>query len=160
MREILGVCPTEVKTCPSKTCPSLAAQWLTLHAPGAREAGLIPGQGTKIPHARHGQKLLNRTTTKKTQNLVHECSEQLYSQWPKSENNPNVHRQGMREQNVYVYTHSRMLFGRKEEWSLINATVRIHIEDSILRESRHRRPRFIIPSTWNVQNRQIHGDRK
>ena len=66
MREILGVCPTEVKTCPSKTCPSLAAQWLTLHAPGAGDAGLIPVQGTKIPHAaRHGQKLLNRTTKKK-----------------------------------------------------------------------------------------------
>ena len=30
---------------------SLVVQWLRLHAPTAGGAGLIPGQGTKIPHA-------------------------------------------------------------------------------------------------------------
>ena len=30
---------------------SLVVQWLRLHAPNAEGMGLIPGQGTKIPHA-------------------------------------------------------------------------------------------------------------
>ena len=30
---------------------SLVVQWLRFHASNARGAGLIPGQGTKIPHA-------------------------------------------------------------------------------------------------------------
>ena len=30
---------------------SLAVQWLVLHASTAGGTGLIPGQGTKIPHA-------------------------------------------------------------------------------------------------------------
>ena len=37
---------------------SLTVQWLRLHhAPSAEDMGLIPGQGTKIPHAAwHSQK--------------------------------------------------------------------------------------------------------
>ena len=36
---------------------SLVVQWLRLHIPTAKGAGLIPGLGTKIPHAvRHGTK--------------------------------------------------------------------------------------------------------
>ena len=31
---------------------SLVVQWLRLHAPNAEGMGLIPGQGTKIPHAK------------------------------------------------------------------------------------------------------------
>ena len=31
--------------------PSLAVQWLGLRASTAGGTGLIPGQGTKIPHA-------------------------------------------------------------------------------------------------------------
>ena len=35
----------------------MAVQWLGLHASTAGGTGLIPGQGTKIPHALwHGQK--------------------------------------------------------------------------------------------------------
>ena len=35
----------------------LAVQWLRLHASNAGILGLIPGQGTKIPHAtQHSQK--------------------------------------------------------------------------------------------------------
>ena len=30
---------------------SLAVQWLRLHTPLTGDTGLIPGQGTKIPHA-------------------------------------------------------------------------------------------------------------
>jgi len=30
---------------------SLVIQWLRLHAPNAGDQGLIPGKGTKIPHA-------------------------------------------------------------------------------------------------------------
>ena len=33
---------------------SLAAQWLRLRASNARGTGLIPGQGTKIPHTTRG----------------------------------------------------------------------------------------------------------
>ena len=37
---------------------SLSIQWLRLHTSIAGQEGLIPGQGTKIPHtAVHGQKL-------------------------------------------------------------------------------------------------------
>ena len=37
---------------------SLAVQWLRLHASAAGDRGLIPDQGTKIPHAVwHGQKI-------------------------------------------------------------------------------------------------------
>ena len=32
---------------------SLAVQWLRLYAPSAGSMGLIPGWGTKIPHAAH-----------------------------------------------------------------------------------------------------------
>ena len=40
-----------------KIWTSLVVQWLRLHASNARNVGLIPGQGTKIPHAMwHGQK--------------------------------------------------------------------------------------------------------
>ena len=36
---------------------SLAVQWLRLPASNAGDVGLIPGQGTKIPHAeQHSQK--------------------------------------------------------------------------------------------------------
>ena len=36
---------------------SLMVQWLRLQAANAAGMGLIPGQGTKIPHAaRHGEK--------------------------------------------------------------------------------------------------------
>ena len=35
----------------SKKGTSLVAQWLRLCASNARGVGLIPGQGTKIPHA-------------------------------------------------------------------------------------------------------------
>ena len=39
---------------------SLALQWLRLHATYAGGVGLIPGQGTKVPHAALcGQKILN-----------------------------------------------------------------------------------------------------
>ena len=37
---------------------SLVVQWLSLHAARAGIVGLIPGWGTKIPHAmQHGQKI-------------------------------------------------------------------------------------------------------
>ena len=42
----------------TKTRPigtSLVIQWLRLHASKARSACLIPGQGTKIPHAVWGK---------------------------------------------------------------------------------------------------------
>ena len=42
---------------------SLAVQWLILHVPNAGGVGLIPGQGTKIPHV--AQCLENKQTTKK-----------------------------------------------------------------------------------------------
>ena len=34
-----------------ETGTSLAVQWLRLYASNVGSAGLIPGQGTKIPHA-------------------------------------------------------------------------------------------------------------
>ena len=41
----------------SFTETSLAVQWWRPHASDARDAGLIPGQGTKSPHAKqHHQK--------------------------------------------------------------------------------------------------------
>ena len=42
---------------------SLAVQWLILHVPNAGGVGLIPGQGTKIPHV--AQCLENKQTTTK-----------------------------------------------------------------------------------------------
>ena len=40
---------------------SLVVQWLRLGASDARGMGLIPGRGTKIPHALwHGQKYINK----------------------------------------------------------------------------------------------------
>ena len=40
---------------------SLGIQWLRLHAPSAGGTGLIPDQGTKIPHAaQRGQKKRNK----------------------------------------------------------------------------------------------------
>ena len=39
---------------------SLAVQWLQLHTSNAQGIGLIPGQGTKTPHATQcGQKMNN-----------------------------------------------------------------------------------------------------
>ena len=50
------------RTLKSKTClsgTSLEVQWLRLHASTAGGTGLIPGQGTKTPHAtQHGQKII------------------------------------------------------------------------------------------------------
>ena len=40
---------TVLKLVPTGT--SLAIQWLTLCSSSAQSVGLIPGQGTKIPHA-------------------------------------------------------------------------------------------------------------
>ena len=43
---------------------SLAVQWLRRHAPNAGGMGLIPGWGTKIPHAAwHGKKKKSDTFT-------------------------------------------------------------------------------------------------
>ena len=45
---------------------SLAVQWLRLCASNAGDMGLIPGRGTKIPHAtRHGQKKLKKKSVLK-----------------------------------------------------------------------------------------------
>ena len=44
---------------------SLAVQWLRLHASSARGMGLIPGWGTKTPHAMScSQKMKTRKLTK------------------------------------------------------------------------------------------------
>ena len=44
---------------------SLAVQWLRLHTSSAGGAGLIPGQGTRIPHAtRHSQKVRKKERKK------------------------------------------------------------------------------------------------
>ena len=48
---------------------SLAVQWLRLHASTAGDTGSIPGQGTKILHARAAQPnktKQNKTKTKQT----------------------------------------------------------------------------------------------
>ena len=39
---------------------SLVVQWLRLHASSARGMGLIPGWGTKIPHAMWPKNLKNK----------------------------------------------------------------------------------------------------
>ena len=39
---------------------SLAVHWLRLHVPNAGYTGLIPGWGTKIPHAMGGQSRKNK----------------------------------------------------------------------------------------------------
>ena len=44
---------------------SLAVQWLRLHTSNAGGAGLIPGRGTKIPHAaQHTQKIKTKQNKK------------------------------------------------------------------------------------------------
>ena len=48
---------------------SLAVQWLRLRAPTTRDVGLIPGWGTRIPHAsRRGQR--KKQENKKTEKMI------------------------------------------------------------------------------------------
>ena len=50
------------------TGTSLMVQWLKFQAPNAGGMGLIPGQGTKIPHAaRHGKKIKSLVVMEKNQ---------------------------------------------------------------------------------------------
>ena len=53
---------------------SLAVQWLRLHAPNAGDTGLIPGRGTKMPHAAW-------RSQKKKKAALHgsQCSERVIS---------------------------------------------------------------------------------
>ena len=50
-----------------------------------------------------------------TPKLVHECSQQHYSQSPQSENNSDAHYWWMNEWNV-VHPYIEILFGNKKEW--------------------------------------------
>ena len=50
---------------------SLVVQWLRLCTSTAGGMGLIPGRGTKIPHATHGQK-------KKKKNRFFFCLKEYY----------------------------------------------------------------------------------
>ena len=55
----------------TRTGTSLVVQWLRLCASNAEGVGLIPGQGTKIPHAMHcGQKLKKQGTRSKQLNSI------------------------------------------------------------------------------------------
>lgn len=61
---------------------SLAVQWLRRHASTvARGMGSIPSQGTQVPHA------VQYSQRKK------ECLQQLYSQYPQTSSDPNIHQQ-------------------------------------------------------------------
>ena len=48
----------------NKTGMSLAVQWLKLHTSNTRGVGLIPGQGTKILHVKHGAAKKTQQTRK------------------------------------------------------------------------------------------------
>ena len=52
---------------------SLMVQWLRLHAPNAGGIGLIPGQGTKTPHAIWSGKSKKKKKKKPTRLVSHVC---------------------------------------------------------------------------------------
>lgn len=66
-----------------------------------------------------------------------------------------------KDKQYLVYPYNQILFGHKKEWSTVTSYDMMNLEHKLSERSQTQKTiHYMIPFTWNVQNRQIYRLKK